>query len=64
MIMKDKKRIWLRQTETLARKTVPDAGDGKNIVASLHIVSSKICCFIAEVKNHLDSKQKENGNED
>ncbi len=50
MMMKDRKRIW--QTNISARKNVPDAGGGKKIIAVLDIGSSKICCFIAEVKNH------------
>ena len=50
--MKNRKSILAWRPEALMRKNGTDAGGGKNIIAVLDIGSSKICCFIAEVKNH------------
>lgn len=39
-------------TKTGKAQGARDHAEGRNIIAALDIGSSKICCFIAEVKNH------------
>ena len=51
-MMKDRKSILMRRPEAVLRKKASEAGGGKKIIAALDVGSSKICCFIAEVKNH------------
>ena len=38
--------------KTAKKKTRKSADNGKNSIAALDIGSNKVCCFIAEVKNH------------
>ena len=49
---KEKKYIQIQKTKKAASLNNVVTSGEKNIIAALDIGSSKICCFIAEVKNH------------
>ena len=49
---KNKKIIKIQKPKKPDSQNLNGAGGGKNIISVLDIGSSKICCFIAEVKNH------------
>jgi len=51
-MLKDKKTVPPQKPKKTTGRNMPPAGDDKAIISVLDIGSSKVCCFIAEVKNH------------
>src|SRR3972149_7304707 len=51
-MIKNKKIIQIQKPKKLSGPGAAAASGGKNIISVLDIGSSKICCFIAEVRSH------------
>ncbi len=49
---KDKKFMQMQKFKKAPSRNSTTAGDGRTLVSVLDVGSSKVCCFIAEVKSH------------